>query len=87
MIRKAERLGMLADVGKPEWLRIVDQNPKNAPTLGQMADAPTSLLIDPESDETLEALKVRIEDSQRCIAGPGEVPGRLENSPQDGLQV
>ena len=76
--REPVRLGVRADVGQPQRLRIPDQHPEHAAPVRQVADRAVRLLVDPLREELVEHLAALVEHPDRGVPRPRELLGELE---------
>ena len=72
------RLGVRADVGQSQRLRIPDQDPEHAAPVRQVADRAVRLLVDPLREELVEHLAALVEHPDRGVPRPRELLGELE---------
>src|SRR5450755_5082575 len=84
---KSIALRMLADIGQPQRVRIVDQNPEYAMTTRQLADREPGLGIDPDGDEPFELPAPIVEHPERGVARSGDLHCGLEDLVENLLHV
>ena len=84
---EAERPWMLAQISEPERARIIDQHAQDAAPPGERSDRPPRLPVDAQGHEALELVAVLVEDPQGGVARAGELPRRLEQPLEQGLDV
>jgi hypothetical protein len=79
--RKANGARVGTEVLQPNRLRLLDECPEQAVTLGQVPDARCELLVDAHVDELLEVTVWR-DDAERAVLRVNEIDGRLDNPSQ-----
>jgi hypothetical protein len=78
---------VIGHVGKAKRSWLADQNAEYAAALWESADPRSGLVVDAQGDESLQALAVCIEDSERGVACPGDVTRGLEDLSEHRLEV
>ena len=51
------------------------------------SDSLSRFLVDAHEDKSFELTLVRVQDSQRCVLGAGQVPGCIQYMTEDRLKV
>jgi hypothetical protein len=85
--READRHRVFAEVGQPQRLRVADQLPEQAPTLGQLAHVRPGLLVDADVDEPGQPVVVGGQHAQGAVPGVDQLDGRGHDPAQGGLQL
>ena len=85
-IRETARVRVLAKVLEPERPRLLDQQPEDAATAGQLPDPAVRGVVDAGRDESLELLAALVEHADGRVARTGEIARDIEQ-PQDRLDV
>ena len=71
---------MLADIGQPQRLGVFDQRAEHPPATRQIADRAAGLLVDTGGQELLKLRAILVEDPDRGVARPGDLPCRLKDT-------
>jgi hypothetical protein len=85
--REAVAVGMLAQVGQPQWLGIDDEEAEDAVASGQVPDRPVCVRVDTHGEELGEAGPALVEHAQCAVAGVDEFGGRGDDPLQHRRQV
>ena len=85
--REPVSVGMLVDVSQAQGLRLSDQLPEHPVTTREAADVAPGLVVDTEVNEALQLFPVLLEDAERRVLGPGQLPCRLHHRAQHRLEV
>jgi hypothetical protein len=78
---------MCADLAQPERPRVFDQDPQHPSAAGQVADDLTGRVVYAAGEKPLELPPLVIQDSQGGVFRLGELGGRSQDLPQQGLEV
>ena len=76
--REPVRLGVRADVGQSQRLRVVDQHPEHAAPMREVADRAVRLLVDALGEELVEQLAPLVEHADRGVPRAGQLLGEVE---------
>ena len=85
--REPVALGMLADVGQPQRLRVLNQHPEHAAPARKVADRTVGGGVDPDREEALELPPRVVEHAERRIPGTGDLASLLEDAVEHRLGV
>jgi len=64
-----------------------DQLAEQASASRDVSDRLPGLVVDPGGDEPFQPGTAGIEDAERCVPGPGEFSGHMDDLGQHGLRV
>ena len=78
--REPVAAGVLPDIRQPQRLRVLDQRAQHAPPAREVADRAARVLVDARRQELFEPAVALVEDPQRRVARPRDLPRRLEHA-------
>ena len=84
---KPQRLRVVAEVLEPQRPRLLDQQPEDAATAGQVPDRAMRVRVDAGGDEALELLPALVEHAHGRVARAGDLARDVEQLLQDRLDV
>jgi hypothetical protein len=84
---EAARARVLTEVLEPERPRLLDQQPEDAATAGQLPDPAMCGVVDTGRDEALERLPALVEHAHGGVARTGDLARDVEELSQDRLDV
>ena len=73
---------VLANIGQAQRLWMLDQRAEHPSSARQIADRPVGLLVDSRGQELLELGALLVQDPQRRVARPGDLPRGLKHTVQ-----
>ena len=85
--REPEAVGVLAQVGQPQRLGVDDEQAEDAVPLGQVADEPVGVVVDPDGDELRQAGAGVVEHAEGAVAGVDQPDRRLHDPPEHAGRV
>ena len=85
--RKPVALRVLAHLGEPQGLGILNQHAKHTPATRKIADRPVRRVVDAEREKPFELGSGFVQHAQRGISRPGDFTCLVEDPLQHGLGV
>src|SRR5271165_4283864 len=84
---KAIAVGAAADVTQAQGPWVVDQRSQHPTAARKVSDRRVGLIVDPQGQEARELGLLLVEDPERRVSGPGQLPRSLEHALQHNALV
>ena len=87
MVRwEADRARVVGDVVQPQRLRVPNQDAEDAAPVRRVTDRGMRVGIDPGRQEPLQRLARSVDHAESCVAGVGDLGGRLDDPLQQRIE-